>query len=52
MLPSDPDYVPAATDARIRELPAYKQLLTLNTDPYAAHSRNQGLIELLEEAIR
>jgi hypothetical protein len=49
MLPSDPGYIPAATDERVRELPVYQELLALNTDPYAAHSRDEGLIQMIEE---
>lgn len=51
-LPSDPDYIPAATDERVLALPEYQQLLSLNTDPYAAHSHEPGLIQWLEEFIR
>lgn len=51
-LPSDPDYIPAATDERILALPLYQQLLSLDTDPYASHSREEGVIQWLEEFIR
>lgn len=49
MLPSDPGYIPAATDERVVAHPEYQRLLSLNTDPYAAHSRNETLIQLIEE---
>jgi hypothetical protein len=49
MLPSDPGYIPAATDERVRQLPVYQEMLALNTDPYAAHSRNEAMIETIEE---
>lgn len=52
MLPSDPDYIPAATDERVRNLPIYQDMLRLNTDPYAAYSRNEAMIELIEEFLR
>ena len=52
MLPSDSGYIPAATDERVRELPVYQELLALNTDHYAAHSRDEGLIQWLEEFLR
>ena len=51
-LPSDPDYIPAATDERVLLLPVYQELLSLNTDPYAAHSRDEGMIQMIEEFIR
>jgi hypothetical protein len=49
MLPSDPDYIPAARDQRIVRSAFYQRLLSLNTDPYAAHSRNESLIAMVEE---
>lgn len=49
MLPSDPGYIPAATDERVVAHPEYQRLLSLNTDPYAVHSRNETLIQLIEE---
>jgi hypothetical protein len=49
MLPSDPDYIPAATDERVLACGFYQHLLSMNTDPYAAHSFDQGLIETVEE---
>lgn len=52
MLPSDPDYIPAARDLRVLQLPAYQQMLSLNTDPYAPHSFNHDLIQALEDALR
>lgn len=51
-LPSDPDYIPAATDERILALPQYQRMLSMNCDPYAAHSREEGVIQWLEEFIR
>ena len=49
MLPSDPGYIPAATDSRVLESAFYQKLLSMNTDPYAAHSHDQALIETVEE---
>ena len=49
MLPSDPGYIPAATDERVLACEFYRQLLSMNTDPYAAHSYDPGLIEAVEE---
>jgi hypothetical protein len=49
MLPSDPDYIPAATDEDVLQSSFYRYLLSINTDPYAAHSLDRGLIELVEE---
>jgi hypothetical protein len=49
-LPSDPDYIPAAADERVLSSPLYQWLLSLNTDPYAAHSRDEGLIRFVEES--
>jgi len=48
-LPSDPDYIPATTDERVLACEFYRQLLSMNTDPYAAHSYDPGLIETVEE---
>lgn len=50
MLPSDPGYIPACTDERIRNSFVYKQFLSHNTDPYAPHSRCDALIEEIEQA--
>jgi hypothetical protein len=50
-LPSDPDYVPAAIDERVLALPQYQRLLANNLDPYAAHSREDAVIQWLEEFI-
>jgi hypothetical protein len=49
MLPSDPGYIPAAADEKVLQSSFYKELLRLNTDPYAAHSRDLALIEVVEE---
>ena len=49
MLPSDPGYTPAATDERVLACEFYRQLLSMNTDPYASHSYDLGLIEAVEE---
>jgi hypothetical protein len=49
MLPSDFGYIPAATDSRVLESAFYQKLLSMNTDPYAAHSRDLALIEVVEE---
>jgi hypothetical protein len=49
MLPSDPGYIPAATDERVLACEFYRQLLSMNTDPYASHSYDPGLIEAVEE---
>jgi hypothetical protein len=48
-LPSDPDYIPAAIDERVLSCGFYQQLLSMNTDPYAAHSYDPGLIQTVEE---
>jgi len=48
-LPSDPDYIPACEDERIRALPVYQEMLASNNDPYAPHSRNKDLIFYIEE---
>jgi hypothetical protein len=49
MLPSDPNYIPATTNQLVLQCPFYQELLSINTDPYAAHSYDEGLIELVEE---
>jgi hypothetical protein len=49
MLPSDPGYIPAATDERVLRCEFYKELLSMNTDPYARHSYDEGLIQVVEE---
>jgi hypothetical protein len=48
-LPSDPGYTPAATDERVLACEFYRQLLSMNTDPYASHSYDPGLIQAVEE---
>lgn len=50
-LPSDPDYIPAATDPRILACPAYQDMLAMNTDPYAVHSLSPSAIEFIEQAV-
>lgn len=50
-LPSDPEYIPACEDERIRALPVYQDMLASNTDPYAAYSRNEDIIRYIEEFI-
>jgi hypothetical protein len=52
MLPSDPGYVPAATDERLLQLPQYQELLRMNTDPFAKHSRDPGTIQWLMEFLQ
>jgi hypothetical protein len=52
MLPSDPGYIPAATDPIVLQSEFYQKLLLMNTDPYAAHARDQSLIEFVEEMAR
>jgi hypothetical protein len=49
MLPSDPNYIPATTNQLVLQCWFYQELLSINTDPYAAHSHDEGLIELVEE---
>ena len=49
MLPSDPGYTPAATDQRVLNHPIYLNFLSMNTDPYAAHSYDKDLIDAIEE---
>ena len=51
MLPSDPDYIPAATDERVLALPDYQRMLANNFDPYAPHSREETVQQLLQELI-
>lgn len=48
-LPSDPDYIPASSDERVLACEFYQALLRMNTDPYAAHSYDPGLIQAVEE---
>jgi hypothetical protein len=48
-LPSDLGYIPASTDERVLASSMYQWLLSMNTDPYAAHSYDRGLIEMVEE---
>jgi hypothetical protein len=48
-LPSDPDYIPAATNERVLACEFYQKLLSMNTDPYAVHSYDPGLIQTVEE---
>jgi hypothetical protein len=48
-LPSSPDYIPAAKDERVLNCAYYRQLLSMDTDPYASHSYNPLLIETVEE---
>jgi len=50
-LPSDPDYIHAATDERVLASPLYQWLISTNTDPYAVHSRDEGLIFMIEESL-
>jgi hypothetical protein len=50
-LPSDPDYISAATDPMVLASPAYLEMLRLKTDPYALHSRNEVLIKAIEEGL-
>jgi hypothetical protein len=52
MLPSDPDYIPAATDPIVLQSAFYQKLLSMNTDPFAAHSFDQALVEFAEEMAR
>jgi hypothetical protein len=42
MLPSDLGYIPAATDPIVLQSEFYQKLLLMNTDPYAAHSRDRS----------
>jgi hypothetical protein len=51
MLPSDPGYIPTATDESVLASPLYQWLLKMNTDPYAAHSRDQAMIQNIEESL-
>lgn len=48
-LPSDPEYTPACDNPRVLALQEYQDFLKSNTDPYAAHARDESLIQLLEE---
>jgi hypothetical protein len=47
-IPSDANYIPAATSEVVLNSEIYKQLLSMNIDPYAA-PRDEGLIQMLEE---
>lgn len=49
MLPSDPEYTPACDNPKVLALQEYQDLLKSNTDPYAKYSRDESLIQLLEE---
>jgi hypothetical protein len=49
MLPSDPNYIPQATDKSVLSCSLYQKLLSINTDPYAKHSYDLSLIEVIEE---
>jgi hypothetical protein len=50
-LPADPGYIPAATDERVLACELYQWLLSMNTDPYAAHSRDEAMIRNIEESL-
>jgi hypothetical protein len=47
-IPSDPDYrSPAPPDVQAHS-ELFRTLLSMNDDPYAAHSRNEGMIQTIE----
>jgi hypothetical protein len=48
-LPSEPGYIPAAQDPAVISSPFYRKMLSMNMDPYADHSRNESMIEMIEE---
>lgn len=50
-LPSDPDYIPGTSDPRVLACHEYQEMLRMNMDPYAPHSRNEGLIQYIEEYV-
>ena len=52
MLPSDLGYIPAAVDERVLACSFYQKLLSMNTDPYAPHSYDKGLVDVVEEFAR
>jgi hypothetical protein len=48
LISSDPNYVPAANDERVLSSAIYRQLLSVNIDPYAS-PRDEGLIQMVED---
>lgn len=48
-IPSDPDYKPYATEEKVLASPFYRELLSQDIDPYAPHSYNEQLIQMVEE---
>jgi hypothetical protein len=49
MIPSDPNYVPAATNPNVVNSKLYKHFLSLDIDPYAGHSFDESLVSMIEE---
>jgi len=50
MIPSDPNYIPACPDEKVRESTLYKHMLSMCVDPYAPHSRDESLIIVIQES--
>lgn len=48
LISSDPNYVPAANDERVLNSAIYRQLLSVNIDPYAS-PRDEDLIQMVED---
>jgi hypothetical protein len=51
MLPSDPDYIPAAVNEKVRQCPQYQELLALNTDPFSPYSYDQAAVDMILEFV-
>ncbi len=51
MLPSDPDYIPAAVNEKVRECLQYQELLALNTDPFSTYSYDQSTVDMILEFV-
>lgn len=49
MLPLDPEYKSSAP-LHVQQLACFQQLLKSNFDPYAHHSRNEEICQMLEAA--
>ena len=48
LIPSDPNYAPAASNEQVLNSAIYRQLLSVNIDPYAS-PRDEGLIQMVED---
>ena len=47
-IPSDPDYISLAPPEVQAHSKLFRTLLSMNDDPYAAHSRNEEMIRTIE----